>query len=81
MIMDKNVTNKDMVVMKILLKLFSKIIMKAFLYSKVEVLKVIDDNEVKHEEKKCMKKLQVNFLIMESKTLKMKFLDHVHIIN
>ena len=73
MIMDKNVTNKDMVVMKILLKLFSKIIMKAFLYSKVEVLKVIDDNEVKHEEKKCMKKLQVNFLIMESKTLKMKF--------
>jgi hypothetical protein len=47
--------------------------MKAFLYSKVEVLKVIDDNEVKHEEKKCMKKLQVNFLIMESKTLKMKF--------
>jgi hypothetical protein len=73
LIMDKNVTNKDMVVMKILLKLFSKIIMKAYLYSKVEVLKVIDDNEVKHEENKCMKKLQVDFLIMESKTLKMKF--------
>jgi hypothetical protein len=48
LIMDKNVSNKDMVVMKILLKLFSKIIMKAYLYSKVEVLKVIDDNEVKH---------------------------------
>ena len=44
-----------------------------FLYSKIEVLKVIDDDEVKFEEKKYVKELQVNFIESEGIKLNMEF--------
>lgn len=37
------------------------------------MLEVINDNEVKLEEKQCAKKLQVDFIVMESITLNIKF--------
>jgi hypothetical protein len=36
-------------------------------------LEVINDDEVKLEEKQCVKKLQVDFIVMENITLNMKF--------
>jgi hypothetical protein len=45
-----------------------------FLYSKIEVLEVIDDDdEVKFEEKKYVKELQVNFIESEGIKLNMEF--------
>jgi hypothetical protein len=44
-----------------------------FLYSKVEVLEVIDNDEVKFEEKKYVKELQVNFIESEGIKLNMEF--------
>jgi hypothetical protein len=55
----------------IILKVLSKIILKC--YSKVEVLEVIDDDEVKFEEKECVKELQVDFIESEGIKLNMEF--------
>jgi hypothetical protein len=55
----------------IILEVLSKIILKC--YSKVEVLEVIDDDEVKFEEKECVKELQVDFIESEGIKLNMEF--------
>jgi hypothetical protein len=59
-VMDKNLTNKntkDIIIFDNYPKSIFKDYLKVFLYSKVEVLEVIDDNEIKFEEKECVKKL------------------------
>jgi len=58
--MDKNLTNKDikdMIFFDNYPKNIFKDYLEVFLYSKVEVLEVIDDNEIKFEEKECVKEL------------------------
>jgi hypothetical protein len=43
------------------------------LHTNVEVLKIIDDDELKFEVKECGKKLEVNFIGRENITLDMDF--------
>jgi len=60
LVMDKNLTNKDikdMIIFDNYPKNIFKDYLEVFLYSKVEVLKVIDDNEIKFEEKEYVKEL------------------------
>jgi len=74
-VMDENLINKDMEDMIISYnspKSIFKDYLEVSLYLKVEVLEVIDDNKVKLE-KKSVKKLQVDFIGAESRTLNMEF--------
>lgn len=63
----------------------SKDIMKGYievsLDTKIEVLEVIDDDEVKFKVKECGKKLQVDFIGMKSINIKYGFFFGMHIIN
>ena len=48
-----------------------KYYLEVSLYTKVKVLEVIDDDELKFEEKECVKELQVDFIETKSITLDM----------
>lgn len=64
-VMDEDLANKDTEDMKFFdnsLKSILKDYLVFFLDTKVGVLKVIDDDEVKFEEKECVKELQVDFI-------------------
>ena len=64
-VMDEDLANKDTEDMKFFdnsLKNIMKDYLVFFLDTKVGVLKVIDDDEVKFEEKECLKELQVDFI-------------------
>ena len=64
-LMDEDLANKDTEDMKFFdnsLKNIMKDYLVFFLDTKVGVLKVIDDDEVKFEEKECVKELQVDFI-------------------
>jgi hypothetical protein len=64
-VMDEDLANKDTEDMKFFdnsLKNIMKDYLVFFLDTKVGVLKVIDDDEVKFEEKECVKELQVDFI-------------------
>jgi hypothetical protein len=64
-IMDEDIANKDMKDMgssENSPKSIFKDYLEVSLYPKVEVLEVIDDDEVKLEEKECVKELQVDFI-------------------
>jgi hypothetical protein len=64
-VMDEDLANKDTEDMKCFdnsLKNILKDYLVFFLDTKVGVLKVIDDDEVKFEEKECLKELQVDFI-------------------
>jgi hypothetical protein len=64
-VMDEDLANKDTEDIKFFdnsLKNIMKDYLVFFLDTKVGVLKVIDDDEVKFEEKECVKELQVDFI-------------------
>lgn len=75
-VMNEDLTNKDMEDMVIFYnspKDKMKDYLEVFLHSKIEVLEVIDDDEVKFEVKECVKELQVDFIGTKSITLNMDF--------
>lgn len=72
-VMDEDLANKDTEDMKFFdnsLKNIMKDYLVFFLDTKVGVLKVIDDDEVKFEEKECVKELQVDFIGMKNYNIK-----------
>lgn len=72
-VMDEDLANKDTEDMKCFdnsLKNILKDYLVFFLDTKVGVLKVIDDDEVKFEEKECVKELQVDFIGMKNYNIK-----------
>ena len=72
-LMDEDLANKDTEDMKFFdnsLKNIMKDYLVFFLDTKVGVLKVIDDDEVKFEEKECVKELQVDFIGMKNYNIK-----------
>jgi hypothetical protein len=72
-VMDEDLANKDTEDMKFFdnsLKSILKDYLVFFLDTKVGVLKVIDDDEVKFEEKECVKELQVDFIGMKNYNIK-----------
>ena len=75
-IMDEDIANKDMKDMgssENSPKSIFKDYLEVSLYPKVEVLEVIDDDEVKLEEKECVKELQVDFIGTKNIILTMEF--------
>lgn len=74
--MDEDIANKDMKdtgSFENSPKSSFKDYLEVFLYPKVEVLEVINDDEVKLEEKECVKELQVDFIGTKNIILTMKF--------
>lgn len=72
-VMDEDLANKDTEDIKFFdnsLKNIMKDYLVFFLDTKVGVLKVIDDDEVKFEEKECVKELQVDFIGMKNYNIK-----------
>jgi hypothetical protein len=75
-VMDEDLQNKNMEDMAIFdnsLKGIMKNYLGIPLHTNVEVLKIIDDDELKFEVKECGKKLEVNFIGRENITLDMDF--------